>query len=414
MKRHVKALLLNSVILTALCSNNWDHPQIVHGAEENISSTHTWHQDSNEFSETPIQGTVASAKSGEATSSETNILKKATTTKKSQVLSPNTEIPVKNNVPSKAQSTRDDTIPPSGTYTFSKETSVYAEPSLSASIVASYAPGESVTYTGVKENEGHLWLVYTGASGATRYVPVEKVPTVDPVPDSTIPSSGTWTFATSADVKSAPSPSAETVATYAPGESVVYTSTTIAEGFVWLVYTGGSGATRYVAVKESNDSSVTPKPSSKTWPFDKAFSGTFEDGQQFGKTSFNRGGSPDSFFHDGFDFGSAIYGSGSTIKSISDGKVIYAGLYGHGLGTVIVVDAGDGHQIMYQEFSENTADILVKLGDTVTAGTAIGKLSGTHLHVGVTSQNWESSLAFAFNPSGPWIDPIKYIQSDLK
>ncbi|WP_424320484.1 GW dipeptide domain-containing protein [Lacticaseibacillus chiayiensis] len=154
--------------------------------------------------------------------------------------------------------------------------------------------------------------------------------------------------------------------------------------------------------------------SNKTsWPFDKAYTGSFEDGQQFGDTGYNRGGQPDPYFHDGFDFGSVIYGAGSQFKSVTAGKVIYTGIYARWSGAVIVVQAPDGNQVMYQEFSSDMQDVFVKTGDTVESGQVIGRMTGPHLHIGITSKDWQASLADAYNPQGPWIDPIAYIQNHL-
>ena len=231
-----------------------------------------------------------------------------------------------------------------------------------------------------------------------------------------IPSSGTYTFTETTNVRTAPNLSAQIVASYDKGQSVKYTSTVKSAGYLWIVYTGASGATRYAAVDkvDSGGGTVTPSTAKTGWPFAKAYTGHYEDGQQFGHTSYNRGGSPDAYFHDGFDFGSAIYGAGSTIKAVTSGKVIYTGIYGYGLGAVIVVQAPDGKQIMYQEFSQSTSDIHVSTGSNVTVGQNIGRLSGSHVHIGVTTSNWQTSLGYAFNPKGPWINPITYIQSGLK
>lgn len=182
---------------------------------------------------------------------------------------------------------------------------------------------------------------------------------------------------------------------------------TATDGTIWY----NLGGAQWIQAEYTTLESQTEKTG---WPFAKAYTtGNYENGQQFGETSYDRGGSPDPYFHDGFDFGSAIYGEGSTIKAITAGKVIYAGSYGYGLNDVIVIQANDGYQIMYQEFSKSVSDIHVSVGETVTLGQSIGKLTASHLHVGVTSQNWETSLAYAFNSKGPWINPITYIQKGL-
>lgn len=65
---------------------------------------------------------------------------------------------------------------------------------------------------------------------------------------TTIPSSGTYTFTSTVDVKDAPKVSANTVATYSAGQSVNYDSTVENDGYQWISYISYSGARRYVAV----------------------------------------------------------------------------------------------------------------------------------------------------------------------
>ncbi|MDN7044335.1 M23 family metallopeptidase [Lactiplantibacillus plantarum] len=155
---------------------------------------------------------------------------------------------------------------------------------------------------------------------------------------------------------------------------------------------------------------VTDNNSTKTgWPFARAYNGQYENGQQFGP---NTGTGRPNGFHDGFDFGSAIYGN-SVFKSITNGRVIYAQYYDSVLKDVIVVQAPDGKQIMYQEFSSRGDNMYVHTGDTVTVGQSLGYMSDSHLHVGVTGMNWQSALHYAFTNNGTWINPITYIQNNL-
>ncbi|PVE35514.1 M23 family peptidase, partial [Enterococcus faecalis] len=67
--------------------------------------------------------------------------------------------------------------------------------------------------------------------------------------------------------------------------------------------------------------SVNAASNDWSWPLGKPYAGRYEEGQQFGNTAFDRGG---TYFHDGFDFGSAIYGNGS-VYAVHDGKILYAG-----------------------------------------------------------------------------------------
>ena len=146
-----------------------------------------------------------------------------------------------------------------------------------------------------------------------------------------------------------------------------------------------------------------------TWPFSKAYTGTFEEGQQFGNTSYPRGR---GYFHDGFDFGSNIYGQGSNVLAIHDGEVVYSGIMGSGLDAVIVL-AVPPYQIMYQEFSKSSGDIYVNAGSKVKKGQVIGKLNGSHLHLGFTKKNWQVALGSWDINDGTWLNPISIIQTGL-
>lgn len=151
------------------------------------------------------------------------------------------------------------------------------------------------------------------------------------------------------------------------------------------------------------------KTSSWTWPFTKAYTGViYVDGQQFGNTSYPRGR---GYFHDGFDFDSSVYGP--DILAVSDGEVIYTGVMGDGLGSVIVLSIPP-YQVMYQEFSQSMSDIFVSVGQKVTKGQRIGQLNGgTHLHLGITKKDWRTALASWDVDDGSWLNPITIIQDGI-
>lgn len=156
----------------------------------------------------------------------------------------------------------------------------------------------------------------------------------------------------------------------------------------------------------------TVDPTATQWVFPfGSYNGNYDEGQQFGITTFKRGkdanGNP-VYFHDGFDFGSARY-SGN-FNAIHAGKVIHAAYYDATLLNVIVILSPDGYYTMYQEFGSSANDILVKVNDQVTAGQRIGHLSSDHLHIGITKMEWRAALAHWSKPDGTWLDPIKVIQ----
>lgn len=162
----------------------------------------------------------------------------------------------------------------------------------------------------------------------------------------------------------------------------------------------------------NSSSSNTPGgsgTSSWTWPFTKPYTGViYLEGQQFGNTSVKRGR---GYFHDGFDFDSSVYGP--DILAVSDGEVIYTGVMGDGLGSVIVLSIPP-YQVMYQEFSKSIGDIFVSVGQKVTKGQRIGRLNGgTHLHLGITQKNWRTALSSWDVDDGSWLNPIDVIQKEM-
>ncbi|MBU5242828.1 glycoside hydrolase family protein [Lactococcus lactis] len=168
---------------------------------------------------------------------------------------------------------------------------------------------------------------------------------------------------------------------------------------------------REIALYNSS-SSNTPGgsgTSSWTWPFTTPYKGKADiPEQQFGTTPLRRGR---GYFHDGFDFGSTSYGP--DILALSDGEVIYTGVMGDGLGSVIVLSIPP-YQVMYQEFSKSMSDILVSVGQKVTKGQRIGRLNGgTHLHLGITQKNWRTALSSWDVDDGSWLNPIDVIQKEM-
>lgn len=162
----------------------------------------------------------------------------------------------------------------------------------------------------------------------------------------------------------------------------------------------------------NSSSSNTPGgsgTSSWTWPFTKPYTGViYLEGQQFGNTSVKRGR---GYFHDGFDFDASVYGP--DIFALSDGEVIYTGVMGDGLGSVIVLSIPP-YQVMYQEFSKSMSDILISVGQKVTKGQRIGRLNGgTHLHLGITQKNWRTALSSWDVDDGSWLNPIDVIQKEM-
>ena len=155
-----------------------------------------------------------------------------------------------------------------------------------------------------------------------------------------------------------------------------------------------------------DDGSVSGKWS---WPFKGVTwdpGKSYEDGQQFGHTGYSRGGGN---FHDGFDFGSAKY-HGNVI-AVHDGKVKFVGSK-YGFWIVWVVSS-DGYNEVYQEAFGGRGDISVKEGESVKVGQKIGRLTQSHLHLGISKKKLSDPCEHGYTDDGTWLDPIKVIKSGL-
>ena len=95
-------------------------------------------------------------------------------------------------------------------------------------------------------------------------------------------------------------------------------------------------------------------------------------------------------FHSGIDIG---VGTGTSVRSVSSGEVIYAG-YSSVWGNYIYVDHGSGYVTIYAHNSK----LLVKKGDKVKCGQTIAKSGSTGYSTG-------AHLHFGIRKNGKWIDP---------
>ncbi|WP_065091539.1 M23 family metallopeptidase [Rhizobium leucaenae] len=116
------------------------------------------------------------------------------------------------------------------------------------------------------------------------------------------------------------------------------------------------------------------------------------------------GNRKDPFFgklalHTGTDF---HFSPGEKVKATAPGKVVSAGWTG-GYGNMVEIDHGDGISTRYGHMEE----VLVKVGDTVKSGDALGlagstgRSTGTHLH-------------YEVRENGRAIDPMYFINAGAK
>ncbi|WP_251717381.1 M23 family metallopeptidase [Lactobacillus agrestimuris] len=167
---------------------------------------------------------------------------------------------------------------------------------------------------------------------------------------------------------------------------------------------------------------VVKKKVAETWiyPFKKLDEKkiNFKSGQKFGETDVIRRVKPKSYFHDGFDFGFSEVGH-SPVFAIHDG-VVHKVHFRPGMGLYIWVISPDGYVQVYQEGFLSITDIYVKKGEKVKMGQKIGRLTGSHIHLGLTKTDKNyidkhgDPCKYWWKNNGTWIDPMKVITANRK
>ncbi|MFC2694085.1 MAG: M23 family metallopeptidase, partial [Lactobacillus crispatus] len=170
-----------------------------------------------------------------------------------------------------------------------------------------------------------------------------------------------------------------------------------------------------------NTTEVQPKNLKWAYPFKankKNGVRPMYNAQTFGITNYMRSTTPPSYFHDGWGFGFSEVGH-SNVYAIHQGTVKKVA-YGNGLGWFIWVISPDNYVEVYQEGFNKKKDIYVKTGQKIKLGQKIGKLTGSHLHLGVTQTNKDYINKYGFPcknwnvNNGTWLNPIEVIKSNLK
>lgn len=143
-------------------------------------------------------------------------------------------------------------------------------PSTKGNHVATYVSGESVTYHTVHIGNGYVWLQYLHGNGQQGYIPcreykngffgelwgtISNIPSDSPTQTGIIrkyTESGIFTPNDTILVRDIPSTIGNHIATYLSGESVMYHTVHIGNGYVWLQYLRGNGQQGYIPCREYN------------------------------------------------------------------------------------------------------------------------------------------------------------------
>lgn len=132
------------------------------------------------------------------------------------------------------------------------------------------------------------------------------------------------------------------------------------------------------------------------------------NGQQYGHTGWIRPGS-NTDYHDGFDFDASRY-NGNCL-AVHPGTVHKIGA---DLGWWYVwVQSPDGYNEVYQEGFSSRSDIYVGEGQQVDVGTPIGRVTGTHTHLGISNKPITVAYQHGFQDDGTWMNPIDVIKNGI-
>lgn len=197
-------------------------------------------------------------------------------------------------------------------------------------------------------------------------------------------------------------------------------------GFTKTVHAADNITTQDVISSTNNekDNTTESKKVKNTWGYPFAIQKKkgirpMYNSQTFGMTDYARSLNPLSYFHDGWDFGVSEVGKKASVKAIHPGTVKEV-RYGAGLGWYVWVISDDGYVEIYQEGFNSRKDIKVKSGQKVKTGQKIGKLTGTHLHLGLTrtTKKYINAQGFPCNNwyrnVGTWLNPVSMIEKHVK
>jgi murein DD-endopeptidase MepM/ murein hydrolase activator NlpD len=120
--------------------------------------------------------------------------------------------------------------------------------------------------------------------------------------------------------------------------------------------------------------------------------------QNFGPTGLSLEPSYEGYahFHQGLDIANSMY---TPISAADNGTVIFSGWSNSGYGFCVQIDHGNGLVTLYGHMAQQPS---VSVGETVTAGEAIGKMGSTGASTGPHTH-------FAVQKNGVWVNPRNYL-----
>lgn len=170
-----------------------------------------------------------------------------------------------------------------------------------------------------------------------------------------------------------------------------------------------SGCISYIKAWGGHTNSGSSGGGAWGWPFPnipKNGEPRYVEGEQYGYTSYPRGSTN---FHDGFDFAASWYNG--NVLAVHPGTVHHIGA---DLGWWYVwVKSNDGYNEVYQEGFTSRGDIYVNEGQQVNVGTPIGRVTGTHTHIGISNKQIPLAYYHGYENDGTWLNPIQVIKNGI-
>ncbi|HGC7188360.1 TPA: SH3 domain-containing protein [Streptococcus agalactiae] len=144
-----------------------------------------------------------------------------------------------------------------GVYNIIGSTEVKNEAKISSQTQFTLEKGDKINYDQVLTADGYQWISYKSYSGVRRYIPVKKLTTssekakdeaTKPTSYPNLPTTGTYTFTKTVDVKSQPKVSSPVEFNFQKGEKIHYDQVLVVDGHQWISYKSYSGIRRYIEI----------------------------------------------------------------------------------------------------------------------------------------------------------------------
>lgn len=145
----------------------------------------------------------------------------------------------------------------SGKIEFTKTVDVKNQASQEAKTQFQFLKGDKINYDSILEKDGITWLSYTSYSGIKRYIAYKsndtenkKQESIPLVANANMTQTGTYIFTKDTAIRNTANQTADVIAYYKKGQTVVYDKVLNENNTKWLSYQSFSGQRRYVLISQ--------------------------------------------------------------------------------------------------------------------------------------------------------------------